>query len=175
MRVSGAGMMRLIRSLWWFVIFANRWWNVSLIQLMVLCFDGSIGSNNDISSQLTTLLIRRSRYSLWYWLWVCTNDHEILFPKVPCSNSNATFVSLRIPTLDAKTWDEANDHLEDLYSTQAPLEVRAIFCKTWFFSAHRNNNSLWYVCRTSLPGEIWELSMKFYGMGELFSIQHFEY
>jgi len=29
-------------------------------------------------------------------------------------------------TLDAKTWEEANVHRENLYSTQAPLEVRAI-------------------------------------------------
>lgn len=77
MRVSGAGMMRLIRSLWWFGTFANQWWNVSTIAFhLILCFDGSTESTT-ISLHNSQHLLFRSWYSLGYWLWVCRKVHEI--------------------------------------------------------------------------------------------------
>jgi hypothetical protein len=104
---------------------------VQLLFILILCFDGWIGLTTT-SRHNSQHLLFRSWYSLGYWLWVCRMTMQY-FHKVLklCYNSNTLVPATH--TLDAKTWEEANLHLENLYSTQAPLEVSAIFCKTWIF------------------------------------------
>jgi len=122
-RESGAGETPPIRWYWWFVTFASRWWNVSVLGLDC--------SWINVFWMIVAHLVE--------WYIIAFADHDILW-DLGCEFHRAmssfwrryiewklTYFLLSsmmdLHLVDAKTWEEAGQNIENLYTQRPPMEV----------------------------------------------------